>query len=400
MEVRKDFPILKRKINGKQLIYLDSAATSQRPLAVINAVNEFYKNSNANIHRGLHSLSEEATELYENARKKISSFINASEKETIFVRNATEGINLVARVFVAPKVKKNEVILLTEMEHHSNIVPWQLLAKAKGVKLKFIPITKEGTLDLKKAKEMLKEKPAFFSLTHVSNVLGTINPIKELIKEAHKNNVPVLIDAAQSVPHRKIDVRELECDFLVFSGHKMCGPSGIGVLFGKRELLEKMDPFLGGGDMIKEVSFQESSWNDLPWKFEAGTPNIEGAIGLGAAVDYLSKLGMENVERHLKKITDYAFKKVSKVKGVKVYGPKERASLIAFNLGDIHSHDLTTILDEEGVEIRSGHHCAEPLINKLNVASVARMSFYVYTTKEDIDKAIKALEKARKLFKL
>ena len=401
--VREDFPILKRKVHGKLLVYLDSAATSMKPAVVIKTIEDFYKTSNANIHRGLHTLSEEATKEYEDARRRVAAFINADAKETIFVRNATEGINLVGRSFVASRVKKGDVILLTEMEHHSNIVPWQMLAEEKGGELKFVPIDEDGSLDLKKAKELLAQKPSFFSFAHVSNVLGTVNPVKELIKMAHEFKVPVLVDACQSVPHRRVDVKELECDFLVFSGHKMCGPSGIGVLFGKRELLEKMSPFLGGGDMIKEVSYQRFTANDLPWKFEAGTPNIEGAVGLGAAVEYLEKIGMERIERHERKITEYALRKLSKVRGVKIVGPKDgkaRGGVISFNLGDMHSHDVTTVLDEDGVAVRSGHHCAQPLMDRLGIVSAGRMSFYVYTTKKEIDVAIKSLERARRIFKI
>lgn len=398
--VRKDFPILQRKINGKQVIYLDSAATAQKPQAVIDTISNFYKNNNANVHRGLHTLSEESTNLYEGARKKIAKFINADYKETIFTRNASEGINLVAKSFVAPRVKKGDTILITEMEHHSNIVPWQMLVEEKGVKVEYIPFTDEGVLDMKKAKELIAKKPVFFSLVHISNVLGTVNPVRELVELAHRYNVPVLIDGAQSVPHRRVDVKELDCDFLVFSSHKMCGPSGIGVLYGKKEILEKMKPFLGGGDMIKEVSYKEFSTNDLPWKFEAGTPNIEGAVGLGAAVDYLESIGMENIENHVKEITRYALEKLSKVKNVKIIGPKDRAGVIAFNLGDMHSHDVTTILDEDGIATRAGHHCAQPLVEKLGLASAARASFYLYTKKEDIDELVRSLERARKVFKL
>ncbi|MFA4886916.1 MAG: cysteine desulfurase [Candidatus Nanoarchaeia archaeon] len=403
ISIRKDFPILKRKIHNKQLVYLDSAASSEKPLIVIKTIEEFYKQHYANVHRGLHTLSDEATTLYEDARKRIAMFINADVKETIFVRNATEGINLVARSFVASRVKKGDVILLTEMEHHANIVPWHMLSQAKGVKLQFIPVTKEGILDLKKAETYLSKKPAFFSFTSISNVLGTINPAKELIKLAHKYHVPVLVDACQSVPHRTTDVKDLDCDFLVFSSHKMCGPSGIGILYGKKHHLESMTPFLGGGDMIKDVRYSGFTPNDLPWKFEAGTPNIEGAVGLGAAVDYLSKVGMNEIEEHIHTITSYALTHLKKIKKLVIYGPsnsKLRGGLISFNLGDIHSHDLTTILDEEGVAIRSGHHCAQPIVDKLNVPSVARMSFYLYTTKQDIDRAIKALHKAKRIFKL
>ena len=346
--IRKDFPIFKRKVHGKPLTYLDSGASSEKPLIVIKTIEEFYKQHNANVHRGLHTLSDEATTLYEDARKRIAMFINADSKETIFVRNATEGINLVARSFVASRVKKGDVILLTEMEHHANIIPWHMLSQAKGVKLQFIPVTKEGILDLKKAEELLSKRPAFFSFTSISNVLGTINPVKELIKLAHNYHIPVLVDACQSVPHQATDVKALDCDFLVFSSHKMCGPSGIGILYGKKKYLESMTPFLGGGDMIKDVSYSGFTPNDLPWKFEAGTPNIEGAVGLGAAVDYLSKIGMEEIEQHIQTITAYALSLLKKIKKLVIYGPtnsKLRGGLISFNLGDIHSHDLTTILN-------------------------------------------------------
>ncbi|MBI5391997.1 cysteine desulfurase [Candidatus Woesearchaeota archaeon] len=401
IDVRKDFPILKRKVHEKKLIYLDSAATSQKPIQVINTITDFYKNYNTNIHRALHTLSDEATTLYETARKKIASFINANPEEIIFTKNATEGLNLLAFTFGKDRVKENDIILVTEMEHHSNLVPWQQLAKQQKAKLSFIPVTAEGKLDLETAENLLKQKPKLFAFTHVSNVLGTINPAKQLIELAKKYNVPTILDASQSVPHMPVDVRDLDCDFLVFSGHKMLGPTGIGVLYGKKQHLQNMNPFLTGGDMIKEVSYTETSWNDLPWKFEAGTPPIAEVIGLGAAVDYLQKIGMKSIQDHEQELTAYALEQLQKIKQVKIYGSQqEQIGVIAFNLADIHAHDLATVVDEEGIAIRSGHHCAQPLVEKLGVPATARMSFYIYTTKKDIDKAIKAIKKAKKVFKL
>jgi len=403
LDVRKDFPILNQKINGKQLIYLDSAATSLRPSQVLNATAEYYEKYSANVHRGLHTLSHIATNKYEEARLKIAKFINANPKEIIFVRNATEGINIIANSYGKANTKFGDTILLTEMEHHSNIVPWQLLAREKNLSIKYIPITTEGRLDLNKAKEMLKEKPKILAITHASNVLGTVNPIKDIIKTAHNYGVKVLVDAAQSVPHIKVDVKELDCDFLVFSGHKMLGPSGIGVLFAKESILEELEPVLAGGDMIKEVTFYSATWNDLPYKFEAGTPNISGAIGLGAAVDYINRIGIDNIREHEIALTKYALDKLKKLDYIKIYGPLNeefRLGVISFNLGDIHPHDLTTVLDEEGIAIRSGHACAMPLMEKLGVEAVARSSFYIYSTFEDVDNLILALEKARKVFRL
>jgi len=400
VEIRKDFPILKRKIHGKPLVYLDSASTSQKPKQVIDAISKFYKTSNANIHRALYTLSDEATTQYELARKKVADFIHASSEEIIFTRNATEAINLVMQTVGKTLIQKNDLILTTEMEHHSNLVPWQQLAKEKGAKLKFIPIIKEGILDLDQAKKLFNEKPKLFACTHISNVLGTINPIKELIQLAHAQKTIVLIDGAQSIPHLSINVKDLDCDFFVASGHKMLAPTGIGFLYGKKELLEKMSPFLFGGDMIKEVSYQDASWNDLPWKFEAGTPDIAGVIGLGAAIDYLQSIGIENIHNYEQELTKYALEQLQKIPQVRIVGPKDRAGVIAFNVGDIHAHDLTTIFDSESIAIRSGHHCAQPLTEKLGEAATARMSFYLYNTKEEIDQAIKAIHKAKKVFKL
>ncbi len=399
--VSKDFPILQTKIRGKPLIYLDSAATSQKPLSVITAIDTYYKTTNANIHRGLHTLSGQATDLYEGARKKIATFIGANEKEIIFVRNATEAINLVAHTL---HPKRGDMIVSTVMEHHSNIVPWQQVAQQTGALLAFIPLTKEGLLDMKKTNVLFAKKPLLVAFTHVSNVLGTINPVKELVALAHKYGALVLVDGAQAVPHIHVNVKELDADFYVFSGHKMLGPTGIGVLYGKKALLEKMDPFLTGGDMIKEVALEGSTWNELPWKFEAGTPNIAGAIGLGTAVDYLQSLGMENIQKHEQELLQYALEKMKCVAGVTMYGPLYdpliRSGVIAFNLGDIHPHDLASVLDDEGIAIRSGHHCAQPLMQTLGVSATARISVSVYTTKKDIDVFLVALEKARRIFRL
>lgn len=387
-----DFPKMKT-------VYLDTAATAQKPKAVINAVKTFYEKQNANVHRGVYSLAEEATQLYESSRNKIAKFINASAKEVIFVRNATEAINIIALSWGVQNVKKGDVILLTEMEHHSNLVPWQLLAQKTGAKLEFVPITKAGELDRKAASKLLSQKPKLFAFTHVSNVLGTINPAKELIAEAHKHNVTVLLDACQSVPQMPIDVKDLDADFLVFSGHKLYAPF-VGVLYGKRQLLESMPPVFGGGDMIKSVSLRSATWNELPWKFEAGTPNVEGAIGLGVAIDYLQKFGMKNVQKHAQELVQYAMKELKKNKLVTIYGPEQRAAVISFNFGDMHAHDVSSVLDEQGIAARSGHHCAQPLMDKLGIAATVRISMGVYTTKEDIDAFIKALDKAKQVFKL
>ncbi|QQG39269.1 MAG: cysteine desulfurase [Candidatus Woesearchaeota archaeon] len=403
LDVKKDFPIFKQKVNGKPLVYLDSAATSQKPIDVLNTLEEYYKEYNSNVFRAIHTLGEKATEKYEEARKKVASFINSSPKEIIFTRNTTESINLVVRTWGKANIKKDDTILLTEMEHHSNLVPWLMLAKEQNAKISYIPITEEGLLDIKKSQELISKKPKILALTHISNVLGTINPIKELIQLAHRNNVAVLVDAAQSVPHMKVDVKDLDADFLAFSGHKMFGPTGIGVLFGKRKLLESIEPLYGGGEMIKEVFYTHATWNDVPHKFEAGTPHIAGAIGLGAAIDYLQKIGMQNIFEHNQKLTEYALNKLKQVKGIKIYGPldsKLRNGVISFNLADIHPHDLSTVLDEEGIAIRSGHACAMPLHDKLGITASARVSFHVYNTFEDVDKLILALEKARKVFRL
>ncbi len=410
-KIRKDFPILQRDIRGKKLIYLDSAATSQKPQQVIDAISTHYSQHNANVHRGVHKLTEEATEAYEAARKKIANFVNAGDsRQIVFVRNATEAINLVAFSWARKNMKKDDEILLTQMEHHSNLVPWQQLAKEIGVKLKFIPVNSGGLLELNKLEDFITPKTKLVSFPHVSNVLGTINPVKQMVERIRKinPNINILIDGAQAVPHTPVSIQHIKPDFYVFTGHKMLGPSGIGVLYAKKELLENMDPFIFGGDMILRVSFDKSSWNYIPWKFEAGTPNIEGTIGLGAAVDYLSAVGMKNVRQHEKELTEYALHKLSNIENLEIYGPKDvdkRAGVISFNIVKnrkiaTHPHDLVSILDAEGIEARSGRLCAEPLLNIFKAEAAARVSFHIYNTKEEIDALIPAIEKAKKIFKI
>ena len=412
-KIRADFPILKRKIHGKPLIYFDNAATSQKPRQVIESISNYYKNHNANVHRGVHKLSEEATESFEAARKKVADFVNAGDaRQIVFTANATEAINLVAYAWGRKNIKKGDEILLTQMEHHSNLVPWQILASEVGAKLKFIPIDERGELRIKNSelRIYLTPKTKLVALTHVSNVLGTINPVKQLVEHIKNqaSSIKILIDGAQAVPHMSVSIQNINPDFYVFTGHKMLGPTGVGVLYAKKELLEEMEPFLAGGDMILEVDWEASSWNYIPWKFEAGTPNIAGVIGLGAAVDYLNILGMKNVREHEKRLTDYGLQQLAKVKNLEIYGPtdpEKRGGVISFNIVKggkvaIHPHDLASILDTEGVAIRSGHHCAQPLMKVLKIPAAARVSFYLYNTKEEIDKLIPAIEKAKKIFKI
>ncbi len=388
---KHDFPILNQEIVGKKLVYLDSSATSQKPNIVIQTLDRYYKSLNANIHRGVYKLSEVATEVYEKSREKVAKFINADANEIIFTKNATEALNLLA-YSLKSTLKSGDEIVLSQMEHHSNIVPWQMIAKETGARIVYWKIDEEGKL----AESPVNEKTKIISITHVSNVLGTINPIKDIAK----GNAILIVDAAQSIPHMKIDVKQLDADFLVFSGHKMYGPTGIGVLYGKRALLENMQPFLYGGDMIKEVTFKEAKWNDLPHKFEAGTPAIAEVIGLGAAIDYLNSIGMEKIEAHERELVNYAYEKLSQVPRIKIYGPKERASLISFNLDGIHAHDVVQILDSEGIACRGGHQCAMPLHREvLGVQGSVRASFGLYNEKEDVDALINALEKVRKVFK-
>ena len=401
-KLREDFPVLKRQVNGKPLIYFDNAATSQKPESVIETTDRYYREYNANIHRGIHKLAEEATLAHEEAREKVAKFINAKHtEEIIFTRNTTEAINLVAYTWGRANIGRGDKIVLTIMEHHSNIVPWQLLAQEKGASVEYVEIDSEGLLRLDEIDKLIDEKTKMVCVTQASNVLGTINPVKEIGKAAHRYGARFLVDAAQSVPHMPVNVRDIDSDFFVFSGHKMLGPTGIGVLHGKSENLRKMPPFLGGGEMIREVHTTGSSWKDIPYKYEAGTPNIVGAIGLGSAVDYLNAIGMENVHEHEREISKYAIGRMGEVKDLILYGPRDaaqRVGVLSFNLGDIHAHDLASILDEDGIAIRSGHHCAQPLMEFLNVPAMSRASFYIYNTREEVDVFINALEKARKLF--
>jgi cysteine desulfurase / selenocysteine lyase len=397
-KIRKDFPILNVKVNSKPLIYLDNAATSQKPKQVIDAIKDYYENYNANIHRSVHKLGEQATEAYEDAHKKIAKFINADFEEVIFTKSTTESINLLA-YSLTDTLKEGDEIVISVAEHHSNFVPWQQLAKKRNLKLKFIEINKDGTLNEDSIKENITNKTKIVSITHISNVLGTVNNIKEIAKLVHENNALLIVDAAQSIPHMKVDVKELDVDFLAFSGHKILGPTGIGVLYGKKELLEDMQPFLYGGEMIKEVTFENTKFNHLPWKFEAGTMNIAQAIGLGAAVDYLTEIGMENIWQHDQELVNYAYEKLDEIKEIEIYGSKERSSLISFNIKGVHAHDTAQILDGEGIAVRAGHHCAMPLASKLGITASARASFYLYNTKEEVDKLVEGIYKVIKVFK-
>jgi len=402
LRVRNDFPILERTVtSGKQLVYLDSTATSQKPLSVIQAMDEFYRHSNANIHRGVHTLAEESTASYENARERIAKFIGAKKaREVIFTRNTTESINLVAHSWGRKFLNAGDLVILTEMEHHSNLVPWHMLAAELGLRLEFIPVTPNGLLDLTTYQDLLTQSPRLVAFTQMSNVLGTINPAKEIISLAHQAGALALVDGAQSVPHLPVDVQDLDCDFLAFSAHKMLGPTGIGVLYGKEALLEAMPPFLGGGDMIKKVSLRSFTPNDLPHKFEAGTSAIAEAIGFGAAVDYLTGLGMENVARHEHTVISYALEALNEVDGLKVFGPDadHKGGVAAFTLVGVHPHDIAQILDSEGIAVRAGHHCAMPLHEKFNLPATTRASFYIYNTMEEVDLLVAGLGKVQKIF--
>jgi cysteine desulfurase/selenocysteine lyase len=402
-KIRQDFPILERRVHDKPLVFLDSAASSQKPTCVIEAMNTYYRTTHANVHRGVHTLSEEATEQYEGARKKIARFINAkSSREIIYTRNTTESINLVAFTWGRANLKAGDEILLTESEHHSNIVPWQMVAKETGAKVRYIPVDAKGYLDTSSLDSLLTTQTKLVGIASMSNVLGTILPVQDIIARAHAVSALVLVDGAQGVPHLPTDVQALDCDFLAFSGHKMCGPTGIGVLWGRRELLEAMPPFMGGGDMIRKVTFEGAEWNELPWKFEAGTPAIAEAIGLGVAVDYLSGLGMDGVRAHERETIAYALERLSEVPGLTMIGPDDpdqRGGVATFTLDNIHPHDLADILDHEGVAIRAGHHCAQPLHQKLGIPASSRASFYVYTLREEIDRLVDGLYKAKTIFK-
>jgi cysteine desulfurase / selenocysteine lyase len=398
-DVRPDFPILQSEVHGRRLIYLDSAATTQKPNQVIDAIAEYYRSLNANVHRGAYDLAVRATEAYEAVRGEVAAFVGAPDPAgVVFVRGATEAINLVASSLGRLRVRAGDEIVVTAMEHHSNLIPWQLLAEAREARLVMVELTRDGQIDLADFRRALERQPRLVAFTHVSNVLGTVNPVAEMTRLAHDAGAAVLVDGAQAVPHLPVDVTALDCDFYVFSGHKMLGPMGIGALIGKPALLDAMPPYHGGGEMIRTVHDTTATYAPLPHKFEAGTPNVEGAIGLGAAIRYLRDLGMPEVAAHERALTRYALERLGTVEGVTLYGPAERAGVVSFTLADIHPHDLATIVDSEGVAIRAGHHCAQPLMRRLDVAATARATFYVYNTREDVDALVAALEKARTLF--
>lgn len=397
-KIRSDFPIF----NDKSLVYLDSAATTQKPKQVIDAVSDFYSNYNANVHRGIYELSMKATEAYHSVRQKVANLINANDwRSIIFTGGTTESINLVAYSWARKNLRRGDEILITEMEHHSNIVPWQLVTEETGITLKYIPINLDGTLDLSNIDKLITNKTKLVSVIHQSNVFGTINPIKEIINRAKKVGALTFIDAAQSIPHCHVDVQELDCDFLAFSGHKMLGPTGIGVLYGKTELLDSMTPFMSGGDMINSVTMIESTWNDIPYKFEAGTPNIAQAIGLGAAIDYINEIGLTNIQNYVKHLLNIALEKLQAIDDLTIYGHQvgESSSVISFNLEGVHPHDLAQFLDQDGIAVRAGHHCAQPIMDKLGVSSTIRVSFYLYNTEEEIDKLCASLVKTANFFK-
>jgi cysteine desulfurase/selenocysteine lyase len=401
-KIRIDFPTLSRETrSGVPLIYLDSAATSQKPVQVLDAMDEYYRNKNANIHRGIHTLAEEATLAYETAREKVASFVNAGDPaQLIFTRNTTESINLIALSWGRQNLKTGDRILLTEMEHHSNLVPWQILAGQLGLELDFVPVTEDGYLDQKEFDRLLAKKPKLVGVVHMSNVLGTINPVREMTKKAHDAGAVVVIDGAQSVPHIPVDLDQLQVDFFAFSAHKMCGPTGIGALYGKKELLEEMPPFLGGGEMIKSVHLREFKTNDLPHKFEAGTPAIAEAVGFGAAVDYLSKLGMEAVAEHEREMAEYAINKLETVPDITVFGPPaaDKGAVASFYIEGIHAHDVAQILDYEGIAVRAGHHCAQPLHERYSIPATSRASFYLYNTPDEVDQLVAGINKVKEIF--
>lgn len=398
--VKEEFPILSKKINNKSLIYLDNASTTQKPKSVIEAIQNYYESTNSNIHRGVHHLSQKATEEYEDSRKTIQKFIGAdSSKEIIFVRGATEAVNLVANSYVKPLLSEGDNIIISQMEHHANIVPWQIMAKEKKTDIRVIPINNAGELIIDEIDNLIDENTKFISLNHVSNSLGTINPIRELIQKAHQNDIRIMIDGAQAVQHMKVNVVELDVDFYCFSGHKMYGPTGIGILYGKKEILDKMEPYQGGGDMIKSVTFEKTIYNDVPHIFEAGTPNIVGAIGLGKAVEFIEGITVEEIEKHELDLLNYATDKINGIKGVQIIGnSKDKASVISFVMEGIHPHDIGTIMDNLGIAIRAGHHCTQPVMDFYEIPATARASFAIYNTKEDVDKLIDGIQKTKEVF--
>ena len=398
--IESDFPILSQKVNGKKLVYLDNAATTQKPKAVVKSIERYYNESNANIHRGVHALSQKATDLYENSRKNISNFINAeSEKQIIFVRGATEAINLVANSHVRPLLNQNDEIIISQMEHHANIVPWQLICEERNAKLRILPMNQRGELILDSLGKIISKKTKFMAINHVSNSLGTVNPIEEIVKIAHQQKIKILIDGAQAVQHIPIDIQKIGADFYCFSGHKLYGPTGIGILYGKKQLLNEMPPYQGGGDMIKSVTFDETVYNDVPHKFEAGTPNISGAIGLSAAIDYIREIGIEKISKHESELLEYASKELKKIDNVQIIGNAEnKASVLSFVIKNIHPHDIGTIMDSDGVAIRAGKHCTDPVMDFYCIPATARASFAAYNNKDDVDKLIKSVKKAIEVF--
>lgn len=398
-EIRRQFPILDQQVNGNPLVYLDSAATSQKPLKVIEALDQYYKEYNSNVHRGVHTLGTKATDGYEGAREKVARFINAKEAaEVVFTRGTTTSLNYVGWGYARQFLKEGDEIVITPMEHHSNLIPWQQVAKATGATLKYIPLQTDGTISLEDVENTITDRTRLVAMTHVSNVLGTINPIKQVAEIAHRHGAVLVVDGAQSTPHQKIDVQDLDVDFYAFSGHKMLAPTGIGVLYGKRSLLEKMEPVEFGGEMIDFVELYDSTWKEIPWKFEGGTPIIAGAIGLGAAIDFLEEIGMDQIQQHEEELAQYAMEQLSKIEGLQIYGPQKRGGLVTFNIEHVHPHDVATVLDAEGIAVRAGHHCAQPLMRWLEVTATARASFYLYNTEEDIDALVKGLKKAKEYF--
>ena len=401
-DIRQMFPILHQEINGHPLVYLDNAATTQKPIQVIEAVNDYYRQYNSNVHRGVHTLGSKATDGYEGAREKVRKFLNAkSIAEIIFTRGTTTALNLVAQSYGLSNVQEGDEIVITYMEHHSNIIPWQQVAKIKGAVLKYIPLQEDGTISLDDVRATITDKTKIVSVVYISNVLGVINPVKEIAKIAHEHGAIMVVDGAQSTPHLKVDVQDLDCDFYCLSGHKMCAPTGIGALYGKKELLENMEPVEFGGEMIDFVGLQESTWKELPYKFEGGTPIIAGAIGLGAAIDFITEIGLDNIAAHEHKLVTYAMNEMSQIDGLTIFGPQDankRSGLITFNLDIVHPHDVATVLDAEGIAVRAGHHCAQPLMKWLKQSSTARASFYLYNTEEEVDKLVKGLVRTKEYF--
>jgi cysteine desulfurase/selenocysteine lyase len=399
-KVRQDFPILTREVHGKPLIYFDTAASAQRPLTVIEATDKFYREHNANVHRGVHTLSQEATDLYEGGRQKLAEFINAHDwREVIFTRGTTESVNLVAQSFLRPKLAPGDEILVTQMEHHSNIVPWQILCEQTGASLKVIPINQRGEIEIDVLEAMLSERVKLLGVVHISNALGTVNPVAAICRMAKRFDIPVLVDGAQAMPHTQVDVQALGCDFFCLSAHKMYGPTGIGALWAREATLDAMPPWQGGGEMISQVTFEKSTWNELPAKFEAGTPNIAGAVGLGATVDYLTSFDMQDIESHEQRVLEYATQHLGEIEGLRIIGTaRKKAGVISFTLGDIHPHDLGTIIDHYGIAVRTGHHCAMPVMEFFKVAATARVSFGLYNTETEVDALVAALHKTREMF--